>query len=123
MTPPNMTPERIERDWLSLRYWLTRCVLPAAAVLLIVLGVMRLLIDDQSDLNHNALIVGFFALYFILVRGGHIIMMRSLHFELLRKYEDKYRKQLAGLPPESFWRRNLGFTLAQIKRNCLDESA
>jgi len=83
-----MTPELLERDWLSLRYWLQRCVLPCAVFLLVILGLFRLIDADITNLNHNAVIVGFFALYFVLIRGGHIIMIRSLHFELKRKYED-----------------------------------
>jgi len=115
-----MTPELLERDWLSLRYWLQRCVLPCAVFLLAVLGLFRLIDADISNLNHNAVIVGFFALYFVLVRGGHIIMMRSLHFELKRKYEEAYREKLAYVPIGQIKRRNIGFTLARIKRELID---
>ncbi len=115
-----MTPELLERDWLSLRYWLQRCVLPSAVFLLGILCLFRLIDSDMSNLNHNAVIVGFFALYFILVRGGHIIMIRSLHFELKRKYEDHYRERLAYVPIGQIKRRNIGFTLARIKRELID---
>jgi len=114
-----MTPELLERDWLSLRYWLQRCVLPSAIFLLGILGLFRLIDADMSNLNHNAVIVGFFALYFVLIRGGHIIMIRSLHFELKRKYEDGYREKLAYVPIGQIKRRNIGFTLARIKREIL----
>ena len=77
---------------------------------------------DMSNLNHNAVIVGFFVLYFILVRGGHIIMIRSLHFELKRKYEEAYREKLAYVPLGQIKRRNIGFTLARIKRELIDTS-
>jgi len=115
-----MTPELLERDWLSLRYWLTRCVLPCAVFLFGILCLFRLIDSDTSNLNHNAVIVGFFALYFILIRGGHIIMMRSLHFELKRKYEEGYREKLAYVPIGQIKRRNIGFTLARIKRELMD---
>jgi len=115
-----MTPELLERDWLSLRYWLQRCVLPCAVFLLVILGLFRLIDADISNLNHNAVIVGFFALYFVLVRGGHIIMMRSLHFELKWKYEEAYREKLAYVPIGQIKRRNIGFTLARIKRELID---
>ena len=115
-----MTPELLERDWLSLRYWLTRCVLPSAIFLLAILGLFRLIDADISNLNHNAVIVGFFALYFVLVRGGHIIMIRSLHFELKRKYEEAYREKLAYVPIGQIKRRNIGFTLARIKRDIIN---
>lgn len=117
---PNMTPELLERDWLSLRYWLQKCVLPSALVLLLVLGLFRLIGYEVSYLNHSAVIVGFFALYFVLIRGGHIIMIRSLHFELKRKYEDAYREKLAYVPKGQIKRRNIGFTLARIKRELID---
>jgi len=115
-----MTPELLERDWLSLRYWLQRCVLPCAVFLLVILGLFRLIDADITNLNHNAVIVGFFALYFVLIRGGHIIMIRSLHFELKRKYEDSYREKLAYVPIGQIKRRNIGFTLARIKRELID---
>ena len=115
-----MTPELLERDWLSLRYWLQRCVLPSAMFLLLALILLRLIDADKSNLNHNALIVGFFVLYFILVRGGHIIMIRSLHFELKRKYEEGYREKLAYVPIGQIKRRNIGFTLARIKRELIE---
>ena len=115
-----MTPELLERDWLSLRYWLTRCVLPSMMFLLGALILLRMIDADMSNLNHNAVIVGFFVFYFVLVRGGHIIMVRSLHFELKRKYEDHYREKLAYVPIGQIKRRNIGFTLARIKRELID---
>jgi len=115
-----MTPELLERDWLSLRYWLLRCVLPSTLILILVLGLFRVVMDTPSTLNHNAVIVGFFALYFILIRGGHILMIRSLHFDLKRKYEAAYREKLAYLPIGQMKRRNIGFTLARIKRELID---
>ena len=115
-----MTPELLERDWLSLRYWLQRCVLPCAVFLVVILSIFRLIDSDSMNLNHNAVIVGFFALYFVLIRGGHIIMIRSLHFELKRKYEEAYREKLAYVPIGQIKRRNIGFTLARIKRELLN---
>lgn len=115
-----MTPELLERDWLSLRYWLQRCVLPSAIILLVILGLLRLIDSETVSLNHKAVIVGFFAVYFVLVRGGHLIMIRSMHFELKRKYEDAYREKLAYVPIGQIKRRNIGFTLARIKRELID---
>lgn len=120
-----MTPKELERDWLSLRCWLQRCVGPSAIVLLLTLGAFRLISDEAKTLDHNAVIVGFTMLYFVLVRGGHIIMIRSLHKEMMRKYEKGYSLRLAKLPPRGrkiFERRaNIGFTLAKIKRELIDE--
>ncbi|MEP3890858.1 MAG: hypothetical protein ABJN69_10340 [Hellea sp.] len=115
-----MTPELLERDWLSLRYWLQRCVLPSAIVLLAILAFLRLIGSETSELNHNSLIVGFFIAYFVLIRGGHIIMIRSLHFELKRKYDAAYRERLGYVPIGQIKRRNIGFTLARIKRELID---
>lgn len=115
-----MTPELLERDWLSMRYWLQRCVLPAASILVIILLAMRWVSTDAKELSHSALIAGFFALYFILVRGGHIVMIRSLHFDMIRKHEALYREKLAKLPTAQMSRRNIGFTLARIKREIIN---
>ena len=112
-----MSPAALERDWLSLRYWLHSCVLPSAAVLLIILLALKLMDNTARELDHKAVIVGFFTLYFILVRGGHILMTRSLHMELLKKYEAAYRESLAQLDSKAMKKRNIGFTLARIKRD------
>jgi len=111
-----MTPEALEKDWLSLRYWLMACVLPTAMFLLVVLGILKAASDTAHELDHKAVIAAFFALYFILVRGGHIVMMRSLHKELLAKYEGPYRDCLAPLDPAMMKKCNIGFTLARMKR-------
>lgn len=120
-----MTTSELEQDWLSLRCWLLRCVLPASVVLALTLGGFRLITDNVQILNHNALIVGFFILYFILVRGGHMLMIRSMHRELLAKYEEPYKARLAKLPRRGsglFVRRsNIGFTLAKIKRDLITQ--
>lgn len=115
-----MTPELLERDWLSLRYWLQRCVLPSAIVLLVILALIRVVDPEAVSLNHKAVIVGFFAFYFIIVRGGHILMIRSMHFDMKRRYKDAYRERLAYLPIGQMKRRNIGFTLARIKRDLID---
>ena len=57
-----MTFELLERDWLSLRYWLLSCVLPTSSILVLVLLIMRWISTSAKELNHSALIVGFFAL-------------------------------------------------------------
>ena len=48
-------------------------------------------------------------------------MMRSLHKELLKKYETRYREILSVMDPDTMKRRNIGFTLARIKRAMIDE--
>jgi len=72
--------------------------------------------------DHNATIVGFFAFYFVLVRGGHMIMIRSLHKDLMKKHEAAYRYELAAVDPILFRMRSIGFTLAQIKRRILEDA-
>lgn len=113
-----MTFREIERDVLSLRCWLRRSVLPTALVLIGVLIGLSLAATDTKALDHASVIVGFFALYFVLVRGGHLIMIRSLHSELKTKYEDAYRERLATVP--DLRGRNAGFALARIKRDMID---
>jgi len=117
-----MTFRDLECDWLSLRCWLNRCVLPSAMALVLALLSFRLITQNPSTLNHNALIVGFFTLYFILIRGGHLLMIRALHSELKAKYKDQYAKKLAAVPRGNMRSHNLGFTLTRIKRELLDAS-
>ena len=120
-----MTVSELERDVLSLRTWLTRTVLPTAVVLAVVLALLaaggggEARLGTQSPLDHKAVIVGFFALYYVLVRGGHLVMVRSLHAELKKKYPDAYAERLAELP--SLRGRNAGFALARLKRGMIDD--
>lgn len=116
-----MTPEALHRDWLSLRCWLTRCVLPSTVVLIAILALLSFTRTSVRELDHNALLVTFFTVYFILIRGGHILMIRSLHRELMRKYETEYRESLSFFTPISMKRRNVGFTLARLKREFVDK--
>ncbi|MGB3455904.1 MAG: hypothetical protein WBG08_08775 [Litorimonas sp.] len=116
-----MSPETVSDRWLSLRCWLLRTVLPAAGSLLVVLGVLRWIGPDRVTLDHTSVLVGFSALYFILFRGGHMLMIRSLHTEMMRKHEDAYREKLSCFDPGALQRRNLGFTLARVKRDILVE--
>ena len=115
-----MTFTELERDVLSFRCWLRRSVLPTGLALLAVLIVLALVSDgDGRALDHRAVIVGFFALYLVLIRGGHLVMIRSLHAELKRLCAEPYAARLAKLP--SLKGRNAGFALARIKRNLIDE--
>ena len=121
MRNPIMTPSELERGFLSMRCWLQRIVLPSAAVLAGTLFVFGRMTRDDHILDHNAVIVGFFIFYFVLVRGGHLIMIRSMHKDMMKKYEAPYTARLAAIPLKSFRRRNLGFTLAKIKRELIDQ--
>lgn len=116
-----MTPTELEVRYLSLRCWLQRIVFPSAVVLAGILFIFKRITRDDQMLDHNAVIVGFFILYFVLVRGGHLIMIRSMHKDLLKKYEKPYTARLAAIPLKSFRRRNLGFTLAKMKREFIDQ--
>lgn len=117
-----MSPEAVSHRWLSLRCWLTRTVLPAAGALLAVLILLKTIGPDEVTLDHTAALVGFSALYFILFRGGHILMIRSLHSEMMKKHQEAYREKLAAFPIGDLKRRNLGFTLARVKRDILVEA-
>jgi hypothetical protein len=113
-----MTPKELERNWLSLYVWVRRCVLPAGLILLGLLLIIKLLLIDLWLLNHVSAIFGFFVVYFVLVRGGHLIMIRSLHFDLKKTYGKAYEVHLLTLP-SNLRRYNLGFTLARIKRDLI----
>jgi len=117
-----MTPETLILNFLCLRVWLQRIVLPTMLVLLVFLYLFSAISDAPRFRDHNATIVGFFAFYFVLVRGGHMIMIRSLHKDLMKKHEAAYRYELAAVAPILFRKRSIGFILAQIKRRILENS-
>ncbi|GHA93443.1 hypothetical protein GCM10009069_15640 [Algimonas arctica] len=117
-----MSPEAVSRRWLSLRCWLIRTVCPAAIALIVVLGLLRALGPSETTLDHTAVMVGFAALYFTLFRGGHMLMIRSLHSEMMKNHPDAYRGKLARMTQGDLRRRNLGFTLARVKRDILVEA-
>ena len=117
-----MTPEALIAKHLSLRVWLQRIVLPAMLCLLVGLYVFSVVSDVPKFRDQSATIIGFFAFYYVLIRGGHIIMIRSLHKELMKKHEAAYRLELAAIEPKLFQRKPIGFTLAQIKRRILEDA-
>ena len=117
-----MKPETLISEYLSLRVCLQRIVLPTMVCLLIFLYMYAALYEAAGQRNHTATIIGFFAFYFVLIRGGHMIMIRSLHQDLMKKYEIEYRYELATVSPILFRRKTVGFTLAQIKRHIHDEA-
>lgn len=117
-----MTPETLIANHLCLRIWLQRIVLPTMLVLLAVLFAVHTISDAPRFRDHNATLIGFFAFYFVLIRGGHMIMIRSLHKDLMKRHEVAYRYELAAVHPVLFRRNSIGFTLAQIKRRILEDS-
>ena len=114
-----MTFRELERDVLSVHVWLRRTVLPTALVLVGVLLILRRSTSNVAELDHLSMFVSLMALWFVLVRGGHLLMVRSLHQEMKLKFEEAYAERLAKLP--SLRRRNAGFALARIKRSLIDD--
>lgn len=117
-----MSPEAVSHRWLSLRCWLVRTVFPAAGSLVAVLALLRAIGPNETTLDHTAVMVGFAALYFTVFRGGHMLMIRSLHVEMMKKHQDAYREKLARMTAKQLRRSNLGFTLARVKRDILVEA-
>ena len=117
-----MTPETLIANHLCLRVWLQRIVFPTMLVLLSVLIVLMIMSDAPRFRDHNATIIGFFAFYYVLIRGGHLVMIRSLNKDLMNKYEAAYRYELAAVDPVLSRRKSIGFTLAQIKRRILEDA-
>lgn len=117
-----MTPESLITNYLCMRVWLQRIVLPTMLVLLVFLYLFSAISEAPRFRDHNATIIGFFAFYYVLVRGGHLIMIRSLHKDLMNKHEAAYRYELAAVDPILFRLRSIGFTLAQIKRRILEDA-
>ena len=118
----DMTPESLIANYLSLRVWLQRIVLPTMLALLVFLYLFAAISEAPRFRDHNATIVGFFAFYFVLVRGGHMVMIRSLHRDLMKKHEAAYRYELAAVNPILFRMHSIGFTLAKIKRRILEDA-
>jgi len=58
-----MTFEVLEARYLSLRSWLWGCVLPGALCVFGLLMVLGYGTNDITQLNHNAVIIGFFGLF------------------------------------------------------------
>ena len=116
-----MTATELELRWLSLRYWLRASVLPIALVLLVTLLILKQIISHPPYLDQSAALIAFFSLYFALIRGGHLIMIRSMHFDLKTTYGDRYERRLAKLPTD-LRQINLGFSLARIKRELIHNS-
>ncbi|MEM7730689.1 MAG: hypothetical protein AAF311_15715 [Pseudomonadota bacterium] len=114
-----MSPELVFHRWLSLRSWLLGTVLPSALALVAMLALLRAIGPSRDTLDHTSVMVGFAALYFMLFRGGHMLMIRSLHAEMMRKHEVAYRDRLSMIGEGELKRRNLGFTLARLKRDIL----
>lgn len=117
-----MTPETLISNFLCFRVWLQRIVLPTMLALLVFLYLFAVISEAPRFRDHNATIIGFFAFYFVLVRGGHMVMIRSLHRDLMKKHEAAYRYELAAVDPIFFRRRSIGFTLAKIKRRILEDA-
>ena len=111
-----MTSSELETKWLSLQYWLRSAVLPSGIVLILALLILKFLVSDRQHLDQAAALIGFFSFYYVLVRGGHLIMIRAMHHDLKSKYGDKYESRLKELPPD-LRQINLGFRLARIKRD------
>lgn len=117
-----MSPEAVSHRWLSLHSWCLRTVLPAALSLIAMLALLRSFGPSETTLDHTAVMVGFAAIYFILFRGGHMLMIRSLHKEMMKKHEDAYRDKLGRMTKKELRRSNIGFTLARVKRDILVEA-
>ena len=117
-----MTPESLAHRFLSLRCWLLRSVLPSALAVIACLAIINSIGATPRTVDHTAVLIGFSGLYFMLFRGGHILMIRSLHREMMKHHPKAYREKLAALPEATLKRRNVGFTLARVKRDILMEA-
>lgn len=98
-----------------------RVVAPTAGALIIAL-LLCLGLSSEQLRDQTAVLIGFAAIYYILLRGGHIIMIRSLHNDLMAKHEAAYRRLLSDLTPDKI-RPNISFTLTRIKRKILDSQS
>ncbi len=116
-----MTSAELETGWLSLRHWVQRCVLPSVLTLIGLLLSLPIILKDNTYQTETSVVFTFFTVYFVLIRGGHLIMIRSMHFDLRKTYGKTYEARLAKLPRD-LRRVNLGFTLTRIKRDLIHNS-
>lgn len=114
-----MTIQDLERNNLSLHAWISSCLVPMTLVLIGLLILIKWLITDTQYQAQTAVIFAFSSVFYILVRGGHMMMIRSLHEDMKTTYGKAYEDRLADLP-DHIRHRNLGFTLARMKRNLID---
>lgn len=114
-----MSSTELETRFLSLRFWLLRCVLPCAITLAGLIVFLRVFIESPHHRDQTALILAFSMVYFTLFRAGHLFMIRSMHLDLKHTYGNAYEVRLQKLPRD-LQRKNLGFTLARIKRDLID---
>jgi len=115
-----VTVDYLENHYLTLRFWLRRYVLPTGLILIALLLLARFISgptkESATELNNISAILGFFSLYFVLVRGGHLYMIRSMHFQLKTEFAAVYPLSLQELPRQ-IKIRQLGAALARIKAN------
>ncbi len=109
-----MTVEKLEYHYLTPGFWIRRFVLPTATLLIIVLLLYGWLLKGRTGLDEVAALAGFFAFYFLAVRGGHIYMIRTVHNQLKSDFAARYPESLQSLP-EHMKIRQIGFALAKIK--------
>ncbi len=71
---------------------------------------------DEHAVVRRLVLVGFFSIYFLLVRAGIHYMSAGLHAELKKEFGEKYEALLAGHHDFGLFGLKLGSTLAQMKR-------
>lgn len=109
-----MSVDRLERYYLTWSYWARVYLLPAALLLICILLIAKFTANGHSEQDEVAVIAGFFTVYFVAIRGGHIYMIRTMHNQLKQDYAGIYPKRLQSLP-ETMKMRQIGFALARIK--------
>ena len=87
-----------------------------------VLALLAFIGADEKTLDHTAVMVGFAALHVVLFRGGHMLMIRSLHRDMIHNPADAYRETLAELSEGELKRANLGFTSTRLELNGISSS-
>jgi len=105
-----------EKAWLRWAAFGRHIILPWLIISALCYGVGSFGENDQKEI-HRLVLVGFFSVYFLIIRTGLHIMSYNLHDELKKEFQSKYAEQLSQHHDFGFLGLKLGATLARIKRD------
>lgn len=104
-----------EKDWLRWAAFGQHIILPWFLISVLCYGIGSFGDGGQKEI-HRLVLVGFFSIYFLIIRSGLHIMSYNLHDELKRDFGDKYADLLAVHQDFGFLGLKIGATLARMKK-------
>ena len=95
-----------EKKWLGWATFTRHIIVPWMLISVICYGIGSFGVGGQKEI-HRLVLVGFFSLYFFIIRASLHIMSYNLHDELKKKFSTKYAQAL---------KPHHGFGLARLWR-------